>query len=87
MSRKHAKLLQERAQALAEAQEAYEDAMTEVFHAGAGIREIAREVGRDHSHVSRLLERIGVRKRWLSLEDANRELDRRDALERQRRGD
>lgn len=82
MKRSTAKKLSERKVALAEAQDAFNDAVVEAFQQGASLREIARELDVDHVTISRLLERLGVRKRWLSMADANRELDRRDRLAR-----
>lgn len=80
-----ARLLEERRDALAEAQQARDDAIIEAYNAGGGLNEIARHVGMSQRGVSKLLERLGVRKPWLSIGDANRELERRDRLEREQR--
>jgi DNA-binding transcriptional regulator LsrR (DeoR family) len=69
-----------------EAHQAREDAIVEAYHKGGGMREIAEAVGMSHPGVGKLLERLGVRKRWLSIEDANREIERRDRIEREQRG-
>lgn len=67
---------------LQESMDARDDAIAAAWKAGGSLTEIAHEVGMSHPGVSKLLARMGVRKRWLSVEDANRELERRDAIER-----
>lgn len=84
---KYAALLRERTEAKDEAIAAFEDAIAEAWRSGASLGEIARELGWSHTGVSNLLARNGVRKQWRSLEDANRELDMREAAEREARNE
>lgn len=81
-----AALLRERTAAKTDAIQAFEDAVGEAWKAGASLGEIGREIGWTHQGVSDLLERTGVRRKWRSLADANRELDMREELERKARG-
>jgi IS30 family transposase len=79
--------LEEARETYQDAVQAREDACAEAFRKGASLREIAETVGMSHQGVSKMLERMGVRQRWLSVEDANRELQRLAKLrEQQERG-
>jgi IS30 family transposase len=82
------RLLEEARQSYDEAVRGREDACAEAFRKGASLNEIAAAVGMSHQGVSKMLERTGVRQRWLSVEDANRELKRlADLRERHKRGE
>ena len=61
------------------------EVIVEAWRAGGGMREIGDEVGMSHNGVALLLERLGVRRRWRNLEDAVRELEKRDRLHRRNR--
>jgi hypothetical protein len=78
--------LREAREAYEEAHQAREDAIVDAFQKGGGMREIGDEVGMSHGGIGKLLQRLGLRKRWMSMEDANRELQRRDEIERRQRG-
>lgn len=58
---RHARRLNEVRDALAEALQARNDAIAAAWRDGAGLREIAREVGISHVAVRKLLARTGVR--------------------------
>lgn len=77
-----ARRLREAREALDDARQARDDAIVAAYEAGGGMNEIGTEVGMSHVGVAKLLERLGIRKRWMNVEDANRELERRDRLER-----
>lgn len=85
------KRLEEARQQLEDAQRAREQACAAAFKDGASLNEIAWAVGMSHEGVSKMLDRMGVRKRWLSVEEANRELQRyaelREAEKRKQRGE
>lgn len=80
--------LEEAREQLEAAHRTREEACAAAWKAGASLNEIAEAVGMSHQGVSKMLERIGVRQRWLSIEEANRELRRLSELrERHRRGE
>lgn len=61
---RHARALREARDALADAEQAREDAIVAAWRSGSGsLREIGYEVGLSHVGVSKLLERLGVRAR------------------------
>lgn len=77
MSRATRRRLEEVGEAYAEAVQAREDAIVDAYRKGGGMREIGEACGMSHGGVAKMLQRLGERKRWMSLEDANRELERR----------
>lgn len=76
--------LREAGEAFEEARLAREDAIVDAWRKGGGMREIGDIVGMSHVGVAKMLERLGFRKRWTSVVDANREYEER---ERRARGD
>lgn len=70
-----------------EAHQAREDAIVEAYRKGGGMREIAEAVGMSHVGVAKMLHRLGEREPWMTLEQANAEIQRRDRIEREQRGD
>jgi transposase-like protein len=82
MSRATKARLQEVREAYEEAHQAREDAIVEAYRKGGGMREIAEAVGMSHVGVSKMLHRLGEREPWLTMEDANRELERRRRADR-----
>jgi DNA-binding transcriptional regulator LsrR (DeoR family) len=81
--------LEEAREQLEASQRTREEACAAAFASGASLNEIAEAVGMSHQGVSKMLARLGVRERWLSVEDANRELRRLAELreELRRRGE
>lgn len=73
-----ARRLRDARDALEEARHDRDDAIIEAFHSGGSMHEIGDAVGMSHVGVAKLLERLGVRKRWQTLADANREMDERE---------
>jgi DNA-binding CsgD family transcriptional regulator len=63
-----------------EAVQAREDAIVAAYKAGGGMREIADQVGFSHPGVSKLLERLGVRRRDMTAEELRADMDRRGQL-------
>ena len=56
-----------------EAVQAREDAIVAAYRAGGGMNEIGKEVGFSHVGVSKLLARLGVRRRDMSVEELRAE--------------
>ncbi len=56
---------------------ALEDAIIAAYKAGGGMREIGDQVGMSHVGVSKLLERLGVRRRDMTVEEMRADIDRR----------
>ncbi len=69
--------LQEAREQRDDAQQALEDAIVAAYEAGGGMREIADEVGMTHPGVSKLLERVGARRRDMTAEELRADLERR----------
>jgi DNA-binding transcriptional regulator LsrR (DeoR family) len=63
----------------AEAVKAREDAIVAAYEAGGGMREIADEVGFSHVGISKLLERLGVRRRDMTVDELIADEKRRGA--------
>lgn len=54
-----------------------EDVIVAAYKDGGGMREIGLEVGMSHTGVSKLLERVGVRRTDMTVEEMREEQDRR----------
>lgn len=71
--------LNEARDAVDEAVQAREDAIVAAYEAGGSLNEIANEVGYSHVGISKLLERLGVRRRDMTVEELIAEDKRRGA--------
>lgn len=69
--------LQEAREQRDEAVRTFEDAIVAAYEDGGGMREIGDEVGMTHTGVSKLLARLGARRRDMTWREMRADEDRR----------
>lgn len=72
-----AKNLERRYQAMQDAKQAWDDAVIAAYNEGNSLNAIGKAAGTSHVQISNILQRLGVRKKWRTIGDANRELEQR----------
>jgi DNA-binding NarL/FixJ family response regulator len=79
LSRSMVRRLHEAQEQVDEAIQAREDAIVAAYEAGGSLYEIANEVGYSHVGISKMLARLGVRRRDMTLEEMIADDKRRGA--------
>lgn len=80
----HARRLREIRESYDDLLQAREDAIVEAWKAGGGMREIADEIGMSHVGVSKMLQRLGLRTPWTTLDAEQREDEERRRARKRR---